>query len=84
MGSEPSRPQHGRRRDGSQVGAAIFPEVTGGGMWQNRDAIVTNGIGARRPGSFVNGTSAYVRENGVESLLVSEAPRPVATCSATG
>jgi Ca2+-binding RTX toxin-like protein len=61
--------------DGSQVNAAIFPNVIGARMWMNRDAVVTNGIGAVRPGSFVNGTSAYVVEQGIESVLVTEAPQ---------
>ncbi len=61
-------------RNGSQVAPAAFPGVTGGEMWMNRDSIVTNGVGAARPDSFVNGTSAYVVEDGVESVLVSEAP----------
>ena len=43
-------------------------------MWMNRNAVAVNGIGASRPGSFVNGTSAYVVEQGVESVLVSESP----------
>ena len=59
---------------GSQVKPAIFPNVTGARAWQNRNALVVNGIGANRPGSFVNGTSAYVVEQGIESMLVSEAP----------
>ena len=57
--------------DGSQVD----PDVTGGQMWTNRNAIAVNGIGARRPDSFVNGTSAYVLEQGVESILVTESPQ---------
>ena len=57
--------------DGSQVD----PNVTGGRMWTNRNAIAVNGIGARRPDSFVNGTSAYVLEQGVESILVTESPQ---------
>jgi Bacterial Ig domain len=61
-------------RSGSQVAPATFPGVTGGEMWMNRDSLVTNGVGAARPGSFVNATSAYVVEEGVESVLVSEAP----------
>ena len=44
-------------------------------MWTNRNAIAVNGIGARRPDSFVNGTSAYVLEQGVESILVTESPQ---------
>ena len=59
---------------GSQVNPAIFPNVIGARAWQNRNAVAVNGIGANRPGSFVNGTSAYVNELGVESILVSEAP----------
>ena len=42
------------------------PDVIGGQMWFNRNAIVVNGIGASRPTSFVNGTSAYAAEQGVE------------------
>ena len=57
--------------DGSQVD----PNVTGGRMWTNRNAIAVNGTGARRPDSFVNGTSAYVLEQGVESILVTESPQ---------
>ncbi len=41
-------------------------------MWENRNALVVNGSGASRPEAFVNGTSAYVFEGGVESILVSE------------
>ena len=59
---------------GSHVNEAIFPNVIGGRMWKNRNAVAVNGIGASRPGSFVNGTSAYVVEQGVESVLVSESP----------
>jgi hypothetical protein len=57
---------------GSQVNAAIFSDVEGGQMWDNRNAVVVNGVGASRPGPFVNGTSAYAVEQGVESILVSE------------
>jgi len=57
--------------DGSQVDRS----VTGGRMWTNRNAIAVNGTGARRPDSFVNGTSAYVLEQGVESILVTESPQ---------
>jgi len=59
---------------GSQVRPTIFRDVIGARAWQNRNAVAVNGIGANRPGSFVNGTSAYVVEQGVESILVSEAP----------
>ena len=38
--------------DGSQVAPATYPDVTGGRMWTNRNAIAVNGIGARRPDSF--------------------------------
>ena len=61
--------------DGSQVAPATYRDVMGGRMWTNRNAIVVNGIGARRPDSFVNGTSAHVLEQGVESILVTEAPQ---------
>ena len=73
---DPSRASGDRvgGRNGSQVAPGAFPGVTGGEMWMNRDSIVTNGVGAVRPGSFVNGTSAYVVEEGVESVLVSEDP----------
>jgi hypothetical protein len=57
---------------GSQVNAAIFADVVGGQMWDNRNAVAVNGTGASRPGSFINGTSAYVFEQGVESILLSE------------
>ena len=60
---------------GSHVDPASFPDVIGGRMWANRNAIVVNGIGASRPESFVNGTSAYVAKQGVESVLVTEAPQ---------
>jgi len=61
--------------DGSQVAPKTYPDVMGGRMWTNRNAIAVNGIGARRPDSFVNGTSAYVLEQGVESILVTESPQ---------
>jgi hypothetical protein len=61
-------------KSGSQVAPTDFPGVVGGEMWMNRDSMVTNGIGESRPGSFVNATSAYILEDGVESVLVSEAP----------
>ena len=61
--------------DGSQVAPGTYPDVMGGRMWTNRNAITVNGIGARRPDSFVNGTSAYVLEQGVESILVTESPQ---------
>jgi hypothetical protein len=57
------------------VDPANFPDVIGGRMWANRNAVVINGIGASRPDSFINGTSAYVLEQGLESVLVSEAPQ---------
>jgi len=59
---------------GSHVNPAIFPNVIGARMWVNRNAVAVKGIGASRPGSFVNGTTAYVVEQGVESILVSESP----------
>jgi Bacterial Ig domain len=59
---------------GSHVDAARFPDVIGGRMWMNRDAIVTNGSGAERPGSFVNGTSAYESGAGSDAVLVTEGP----------
>jgi hypothetical protein len=59
---------------GSHVNPTLFPNVLGGRMWNNRNTVAINGIGAARPGSFVNGTSAYVLEQGVESILVSESP----------
>jgi hypothetical protein len=52
-----------------------FPDVIGGRMWANRNAVTVNGIGASRPDSFINGTSALVLEQGVESVLVTEAPQ---------
>jgi hypothetical protein len=61
--------------DGSQVAPTTYSDVTGGRMWTNRNAIAVKGIGARRPDSFVNGTSAYVLEQGVESILVTESPQ---------
>jgi hypothetical protein len=60
---------------GSHVNPDVFPDVTGGRMWMNRDAASVNGIGASRPDSFVNGTSAIALEQGSESLLVSESPQ---------
>lgn len=59
---------------GSQVNPTLFPNVLGGRMWNNRNTVVVNGVGTSRPGSFVNGTSAFVLEQGVESILVSESP----------
>jgi hypothetical protein len=59
---------------GSHVNPDAYPQVTGAEMWNNRDTMITIGIGAQRPNSFVNGTSAYAFEGGVESLLVSESP----------
>jgi len=60
---------------GSQVDPDRFPEVTGGRMWMNRNAVTVNGSGDSRPDSFVNGTSAHASEGGSESLLVSESPQ---------
>jgi hypothetical protein len=60
---------------GSQVNPGIFPEVVGGHMWQNRDTIVSKGIGQLRPAWFVNGTTAYADEDGSEVIYVSESPR---------
>ena len=60
---------------GSQVNPRTFPSVIGGRMWMNRNAIAVNGSGASRPDSFINGTSAYVVEQDVESVLISEAPQ---------
>ena len=59
---------------GSHVNPAAYTQVTGAEMWNNRDTMTTIGIGAQRPDSFANGTSAYAFEGGVESLLVSESP----------
>jgi len=59
---------------GGTTGSQVDPDVPGGQMWMNRNAIVVNGIGANRPQSFINATSAYVVEQGVESMLVTEAP----------
>ena len=61
-------------KSGSQVAPETFPNVVGGEMWMNRDSMETNGIATLRPGSFVNGTSAYVGEEAVESVLVTESP----------
>jgi len=61
-------------KSGSQVAPAEFPGVVGGEMWMNRDSMVANGIGTARPQAFANGTSAYVVEEGVESVLVTETP----------
>jgi Bacterial Ig domain len=60
---------------GGTTGSQVDPDVIGGQMWLNRNAIVVNGIGANRPNSFVNGTSAYAAEQGVESVLVTESPQ---------
>ncbi len=60
---------------GSHVDPTSFPDVIGGRMWANRNAVTVNGTGASRPDSFINGTSAYVLEQGVESVLVAEAPQ---------
>ncbi|HSD53478.1 MAG TPA: Ig-like domain-containing protein [Burkholderiales bacterium] len=57
---------------GSQVNPAVFSDVIGGQMWDNRNTVAVNGMGTNRPDRFVNGTSAYVFEQGVESILVSE------------
>jgi len=60
---------------GSQVNPAMFPEVVGGRMWENRDTIVTRGIGAVRPnGRFVNATTAYIQHQGRDAVLVTEDP----------
>lgn len=60
---------------GGTTGSQVDPDIIGGQMWLNRNAIVVNGIGANRPNSFVNGTSAYAAEQGVESVLVTESPQ---------
>jgi hypothetical protein len=60
---------------GSHVNSAAYPEVLGARMWQNRDTIVNNGIGAKRPDWFVNGTTAYAVENGSELIYINESPR---------
>jgi hypothetical protein len=60
---------------GSHVDPTAFPDVTGGRMWMNRNAVAINGVGASRPNAFVNGTSAYDAGQGQESLLVSESPQ---------
>ena len=59
---------------GSQVSPQLYPDVLGGRMWQNRDAVVVNGTGSPRPRNFVNGTTAYSAINGKDSILVSEKP----------
>jgi len=59
---------------GSHVDPQLHPEVLGGQMWTNRDSVVTNGLGATRPNSFLNMTSAYAAEPDGESLLVTEGP----------
>ena len=59
---------------GSQVRPALYPEVTGAQAWSNRNTVVTRGTGAQRPNGFVDATSAYALDDGVESLLLAEAP----------
>jgi Ca2+-binding RTX toxin-like protein len=59
---------------GTQVSADQFPNVRGGRMWENRDTMVTRGVGPVRPDKFVNGTTAYAGANGKDVLLISESP----------
>lgn len=59
---------------GSQVKPATYANVLGGRMWQNRNSVVQQGIGATRPTVFWNGTTAYAPLQGKDSLFVSETP----------
>jgi Ca2+-binding RTX toxin-like protein len=59
---------------GTQVAAASFPDVIGARMWENRDTLVSRGVGAARPFKFVNGATAYAGANGKDVLLVAESP----------
>jgi hypothetical protein len=73
---DPSRADSGMvgGTSGSQVSPLSFPDVLGGRMWQNRNAVAINGSGSPRPNNFVNGTTAYAAYNGKDSILVSEKP----------
>jgi Ca2+-binding RTX toxin-like protein len=61
---------------GSHVDPQRFPGVIAARMWQNRDAVQTNGTGSTiRPTNFVNGSSAYAGDGETDSILVTEIPR---------
>lgn len=60
---------------GSQVNADLYPDVVGGEMWQNRHNLQPDFPGDPKPGSsgtfWINGTSAYATENGLDVLYLS-------------
>lgn len=61
---------------GSQVRPGLFPSVSGGQMWENRNTVAVAGIADVRPsGDWVNSTSAYVNVDGKDAVLITEAPR---------
>ncbi len=61
---------------GSQVNRALYPEVIGAGMWENRDTVVSSGQGVDRPsGDFVNSTTAYHTVAGKDAVFVTDSPR---------
>ncbi len=60
---------------GSHVNPELYPDVLGGQMWENRDTIISHGIGEDRPGWFVNSTTAYSKENEKDVVYISASPR---------
>jgi hypothetical protein len=59
---------------GSHVKPGLYPGVLGGNMWENRDTLAVRGVGAVRPGKFVNGATAYADLGGRDSVFVAESP----------
>ncbi len=61
--------------DGSHSNRTMYPNVTGGQMWENRDNLQTGSLTAGQyPGDrfsgFINGGTAYTVENGKDVLYV--------------
>ena len=71
------------RADADQVGGttgshvqrvAPHPEVVGGNMWENRDMFGNIAGSPPLPGSFINGTTAYYDDDGIDVVYVSARP----------
>lgn len=67
------------RADANRVGGltgshvmrvAPYPEIEGGGMWQNRDIYGNLAISSMSPSSFIDGATAVTAEGGVDVVYV--------------
>lgn len=59
---------------GSQVNPSLYPDVTGGQMWQNRNNLKpTSPTDVRPPGlNFIEGATGYAQEDGKDVLYIQE------------